>query len=70
MAEELVPTLRAQGAEIIVSLNHMVPVLSIILLRQREPNDVRLAQTVPNGLIDIVLGGHDHYVPFICPANL
>jgi 5'-nucleotidase len=68
MAEELVPKLRAQGADIIVSLNHMVSLLSVILLRQREPNDVRLAQTVPKGLIDVVLGGHDHYVPFIFPT--
>lgn len=27
----------------------------------REPNDVKLAETIPPGLIDIVLGGHDHY---------
>lgn len=27
----------------------------------REPNDVKLAETVPPGLIDIILGGHDHY---------
>lgn len=27
----------------------------------REPNDVKLAKTIPPGLIDIVLGGHDHY---------
>lgn len=27
----------------------------------REPNDVKLAETIPSGLIDIVLGGHDHY---------
>jgi hypothetical protein len=70
MAKELVPKLRAQGAEMIVSLNHMVLLPSVILLRQREPNDVRLAKTVPEGLIDIVLGGHDHYVLFIPPVNL
>lgn len=27
----------------------------------REPNDVKLAKTIPSGLIDIILGGHDHY---------
>lgn len=70
MAKELVPKLRAQGAEIIVSLNHMVPLHSVILLRQREPNDVRLVKSVSEGLIDIVLGGHDHYVSLISTANL
>ena len=49
-AQELVPVLRAQGAEMIIALTH-----------QREPNDNRLAQETPPGLIDIILGGHDHY---------
>ncbi|KAF8421489.1 Metallo-dependent phosphatase-like protein [Tirmania nivea] len=49
-AKELVPQLRAGGAEIIVVVSH-----------QREPNDVRLAQETPRGLIDIILGGHDHH---------
>lgn len=33
----------------------------VALTHMREPNDVKLAETVPPGLIDIVLGGHDHY---------
>ena len=49
-AKLLVPELRAQGAEIIVALTHM-----------RERNDLKLAVTIPSGLIDIVLGGHDHF---------
>ncbi|KIW42176.1 hypothetical protein, variant [Exophiala oligosperma] len=49
-AEELVPGLREQGAEIIIALTH-----------QREPNDNKLAEKTPDGLIDLVLGGHDHY---------
>lgn len=49
-AIELVPELRAQGAEIIVALCH-----------QREVHDVRLAEETPKGLIDIILGGHDHH---------
>ncbi|OCL12288.1 5'-nucleotidase [Glonium stellatum] len=49
-ARELVPRLREQGAEIIVALTH-----------QREPNDIKLAELTEEGLIDIVLGGHDHY---------
>ncbi|KAK1146196.1 hypothetical protein N8T08_003286 [Aspergillus melleus] len=49
-AIELVPRLREQGAEIIVAVTH-----------QREPNDYKLAKSVPEGLIDIVLGGHDHF---------
>ncbi|SPO01964.1 related to 5`-nucleotidase precursor [Cephalotrichum gorgonifer] len=48
-ARELVPQLRAQGADIIVALTHM-----------REPNDNKLAEQT-DGLIDIILGGHDHY---------
>lgn len=49
-AKELVPGLREQGADIIVALTH-----------QREPNDIKLAEKCPDGLIDLVLGGHDHY---------
>jgi 5'-nucleotidase len=48
-AKELVPQLRAQGAEIIICISH-----------QREPNDNKLAEQT-DGLIDIILGGHDHY---------
>lgn len=49
-AEELVPGLREQGAEIIVVVAH-----------QREPNDNKVAKMVPTGLVDIILGGHDHH---------
>lgn len=49
-AKELVPGLRQQGAEIIVAITH-----------QREPNDNKLAEKTPEGLIDIILGGHDHF---------
>ncbi|KAI1322567.1 Metallo-dependent phosphatase [Xylariaceae sp. FL0255] len=48
-AKELIPQLRAQGAEIIIAVTHM-----------REPNDNKLAEQT-DGLIDIILGGHDHY---------
>ncbi|KAJ2903056.1 flagellar associated protein [Zalerion maritima] len=48
-AKRLVPGLREEGAEIIVCVSHM-----------REPNDMKLARQT-EGLIDIVLGGHDHY---------
>jgi 5'-nucleotidase, C-terminal domain len=27
----------------------------------REPNDIKLAEKTPPGLIDIILGGHDHF---------
>jgi 5'-nucleotidase, C-terminal domain len=27
----------------------------------REPNDLKLAEKTPPGLIDLILGGHDHY---------
>lgn len=49
-ANLLVPQLRAQGAEIVIALTHM-----------REPNDLKLAEKTPVGLIDLVLGGHDHF---------
>ncbi|XHG01850.1 hypothetical protein AWENTII_005222 [Aspergillus wentii] len=49
-ALELVPRLREQGAEIIVGVTH-----------QREPNDHKLAENLPSGMIDIILGGHDHF---------
>ncbi|KAJ5651671.1 hypothetical protein N7507_009097 [Penicillium longicatenatum] len=49
-AKELAPQLREQGAEIIVIVSH-----------QREPNDNKLATNLPAGLVDIILGGHDHY---------
>ena len=48
-AKELIPGLREQGAEIIVCVSH-----------QREPNDNKLAEKT-DGLIDIILGGHDHH---------
>ncbi|KAL9598639.1 MAG: hypothetical protein Q9219_004385 [cf. Caloplaca sp. 3 TL-2023] len=48
-AKALIPPLRAQGADIIIALTHA-----------REPSDVKLADRVPPGLIDLILGGHDH----------
>lgn len=48
--KELAPGLRKAGAEIIVVVSHM-----------REPNDVRLAEEIPEGLVDVILGGHDHH---------
>lgn len=48
-ARELVPQLRAEGADIIVALTHM-----------REPNDNKLAENL-GGDIDLILGGHDHF---------
>ena len=49
-AVELIPSLRAQGAQIIVALTHA-----------REPSDIKLAEKTPPGLIDLILGGHDHF---------
>lgn len=49
-AMELAPELRRQGADIIVAVTH-----------QREPNDNKLAEKTPDGLIDLIVGGHDHY---------
>lgn len=33
----------------------------IIVSHQREPNDIKLATNLPSGVVDIILGGHDHY---------
>jgi hypothetical protein len=49
VARELVPQLRAEGAEVIIALTHM-----------REPNDQKLASQL-DGQVDIILGGHDHF---------
>ncbi|OQO10168.1 hypothetical protein B0A48_04525 [Cryoendolithus antarcticus] len=48
-ALELVPGLREQGAQIIIALTH-----------QRQPNDEKLARKLPQGYLDMILGGHDH----------
>ncbi len=48
-AKQLIPQLRADGAEMIVILSHA-----------REPNDIKLAESLC-GDVDIILGGHDHY---------
>ena len=48
-AIELAPQLRAQGAEIIIAVSH-----------QRQPNDEKLAHNIPEGTLDLILGGHDH----------
>jgi len=37
---------------------------------KRERNDILLANSVPEGLIDIILGGHDHYVPLPLSGKL
>ena len=33
----------------------------VALTHMREPNDIKLAEKTSEGLIDLVLGGHDHY---------
>ena len=33
----------------------------IALTHMREPNDLKLAKNTPTGLIDLILGGHDHF---------
>ena len=49
-ANELVPILRAQGAQIVIAITHA-----------REPSDLKLAEKTHPGLIDLILGGHDHF---------
>ncbi|VBB76603.1 Putative 5'-nucleotidase precursor [Podospora comata] len=50
VAQELVPELKEQGADVIIALTH-----------QREPNDNKLARNLGGGMIDLILGGHDHF---------
>ncbi len=50
VARELIPQLRADGADLIVALTHM-----------REPNDNKLATQLGGDMIDVILGGHDHF---------
>ena len=54
-AKRLIPSLRAEGAEIVIALTH-----------QREHNDLKLAKNTPEGLIDVILGGHDHFYNLEC----
>ncbi len=49
-ANELAPILRAQGAQIVIAITHA-----------REPSDLKLAEKTNPGLIDLILGGHDHF---------
>ena len=44
------PKLREQGADIVVAITHA-----------REPNDNKLAEQTPPGMLDLILGGHDHF---------
>ena len=49
-ATRLAQELRELGADLVVALTH-----------QREPNDFKLATDLPPNLVDIILGGHDHF---------
>jgi 2',3'-cyclic-nucleotide 2'-phosphodiesterase (5'-nucleotidase family) len=49
-ARRFAEQLRGEGAEMVVCVTH-----------QREPNDVQLANDLPPGTVDIILGGHDHF---------
>ncbi|SPQ24076.1 92d2bbde-163f-4fa5-bdd0-e4ac3ffd95cd [Thermothielavioides terrestris] len=52
VARELVPQLRAHGADLVVALTHM-----------REPGDLALAEQLAgtDAAPDLILGGHDHF---------
>ncbi|CAG8029717.1 unnamed protein product [Penicillium olsonii] len=49
-AQKLAKQLRDDGADLVVAVTH-----------QREPNDYKLANNLSPGLVDIILGGHDHF---------
>lgn len=49
-AQVLAKQLREEGADLVVAVTH-----------QREPNDYKLANNLSPGLVDIILGGHDHF---------
>ena len=48
-AKELGPKLREEGADIVIALTHA-----------RQPRDFAFGESIPEGLVDIILGGHDH----------
>ena len=50
IAKELAPKLREEGADIIVVLSHA-----------RQERDYDFCENLPEGLVDLVLGGHDHW---------
>lgn len=49
-ALEWAERLRKEGADMVIALTH-----------QREPNDIKIAQKLPPGTVDLILGGHDHF---------
>ncbi|KAJ5321644.1 5'-Nucleotidase/apyrase [Penicillium brevicompactum] len=49
-AQKLAKQLREGGADLVVAVTH-----------QREPNDYKLAENLTPALVDIILGGHDHF---------
>jgi hypothetical protein len=49
-AQKLAKQLRKEGADLVVAVTH-----------QREPNDHKLANNLSPDLVDIILGGHDHF---------
>ena len=51
VAQELGPKLREQGADIVIVLSHA-----------RQERDFEFCENLPEGTVDIVLGGHDHWV--------
>lgn len=46
----LAKQLRDEGADLVIAVTH-----------QREPNDYKLADNLSPDLVDIILGGHDHF---------
>ncbi|KAJ5700825.1 hypothetical protein N7536_003838 [Penicillium majusculum] len=49
-ARVLAKQLRDEGADLVIAVTH-----------QREPNDYKLANNLSPDLVDIILGGHDHF---------
>lgn len=49
-ARVLAKQLRDDGADLVIAVTH-----------QREPNDYKLANNLSPDLVDIILGGHDHF---------
>ncbi|KAK9477499.1 Metallo-dependent phosphatase-like protein [Lipomyces japonicus] len=48
---KLVPKLRNElNCDLVIAITH-----------QREPNDIKLAERLPPGTFDLILGGHDHF---------
>lgn len=44
----------------IVEIRFCMQQIVVAITHQRQPNDEKLASKLPHGMLDLILGGHDH----------